>query len=322
MEFEVSKLLVKHGFFARADFTYTRHGAESKNDFSVDLEAVSYLPFRNRVATMASLHLLVECKHRHRNNKWLFFPDPNVDKFWQITFGRTLRVVDDFSPVMLNDKYSVAFDESLIFCIKGVEVDIASAKVYDSEIKHGLSQLQYALPRLVSECIEFNLDLSPHHSYPFMFCPILLTTSDIFVASSDTTINTVEHAENIDDFASPVPWLVMLFDRSPEFHRHRSVAFQNLIRFLRKDLPLSRLDDIRRKTSVHERFLPSHLCDDSIRDTANGAINSHFGRTIVCSLANFEALLIKLKALASWTSRARIPLLDPNSPISEAGMRL
>lgn len=161
MEFEVSKLLVKHGFSTSSDYSYTRHGAQGRDDFSVDLHASIYLPYRRPNEITAEFDLLIECKHRHRNNKWLFFPDPNRGAFSPFTLGHTLRVVDVFSPVMPGDEHTIAFDNKANFCLKGVEIDLNSGAVHDAEIRRGLAQLQYALPRLVTETIEWNLGMLP-----------------------------------------------------------------------------------------------------------------------------------------------------------------
>ena len=144
MEFEVAKILVKHGFSIETDYSYRRQDAATTSDFAVDLHASASLPFENPNEITGILELLVECKHRHRNNKWLFFPDSNDGDFSPVTLGHTLRVVDDFSPVILSKQYSTVFDENSVFCLKGVEIDLNHGNVFAKEIAHGLSHLQYA----------------------------------------------------------------------------------------------------------------------------------------------------------------------------------
>lgn len=308
MEFEVSKLLVKHGFSTSADYSYLRHGAQGKDDFSVDLHASIYLPYRRPNEITAEFHLLIECKHRHRNNKWLFFPDPNPGDFSPFTLGHTLRVIDDFAPVMLESQPSVAFDKRASFCLKGVEIDLNNGNVYDAEIRRGLTQLQYALPRLVTEVIEWNLGMLPKECYPFLFCPILLTTSDILVAKTNTTVASVEGAETLTDLATPVPWVVVYCEQTQDFQRHRQTACEPL-----SELVESRathwIDTVREEAGIPDYALPSAACEELAGEFSRARLSKYFGQFIVCSLTHFEPLLNKLKAVASKTDKTRKDLL-------------
>lgn len=256
MEFEVSKLLVKHGFSTSADYSYTRHGAQGRDDFSVDLHASVHLPYRRPNEITAEFHLLIECKHRHRNNKWLFFPDPNRAEFSSFALGYTLRVVDDFSPIILEDHPTIAFDNWANFCLKGVEIDLNSGAVHDAEIRRGLAQLQYALPRLVTDEIEWNVGMQPEDCHPFFYCPILLTTSEILVAKPDTTIQSVEDAETLTDLATPVPWVVVYCEQTHDFQRHRQFACEPLSRLV-ESRAIEWIDTMRKAAGI--LISPSHL---------------------------------------------------------------
>ena len=183
MEYVVAKELVRYGFAVNTDYTYSRHDAGTDKDFSVDLQATGYPPF-DTDKLLSTVELLVECKHRHRGNKWLFFPDANEPGMSPFTLGYTVRAVDCFSWRFLSKNATIAFDEEATFCMKGVEVDASNGNVYDSEIKHGLMQLQYALPRLITERVRFNVHHDRDENLPFFFCPILLTTAPLLVVNS------------------------------------------------------------------------------------------------------------------------------------------
>ena len=316
MEFEVSKLLVKHGFSTSADYSYTRHGAQGRDDFSVDLHASIYLPYRRPNEITTEFQLLIECKHRHRNNKWLFFPDPNLSDFSSFTLGHTLRVVDDFAPVMLDTQPSTAFDNKEELCIKGVEIDLSNGTVHDAEIRRGLAQLQYALPRLVTEAIEWNLGMHPEECYPFLYCPILLTTSEILVAKPDTTIASVENANALTDLATPAPWVVVYCEQTQDFQRHRQVACEPLSGLVESGAT-DWIDAVRKSAGVHDYGLPSAACEELTDGYSRGRLSKYFGQFIVCSLPHFESLLGKLKTVASKTDKTRKELwVKPSSEIS------
>ncbi|WP_334001126.1 hypothetical protein [Burkholderia cepacia] len=304
MEFEVSKLLVKHGFSTTADYSYTRYGAQGRDDFSVDLHASIYLPYRRPNEITTEFQLLIECKHRHRNNKWLFFPDPNPGEFSAFTLGYTLRVVDNFSPVTLESEPTVAFDNKANFCLKGVEIDLNTGTVHDAEIRRGLAQLQYALPRLVTEAIEWNLGQHPEDCFPFLYCPILLTTSEIVVAKTDTTIASVEKAEALSDLATPVPWVVVYCEQTQDFQRHRQATCDVLSELVESG-STHWIDEVKKEAGVSDFALPSAACEELAGEYSRGRLNSYFGQFIVCSLPHFESLLKKLKIVASKTDKTR-----------------
>lgn len=110
MEYEVAKMLVSHSFAVDTDFSYARDDFGIQKDFSVDLLATCYLPTSgDNIA--ATVELLVECKHRHRNNKWLFFQDVNEPDMSPFTLGYTIRAVDSYSWRFLPSNCTVAFDE-------------------------------------------------------------------------------------------------------------------------------------------------------------------------------------------------------------------
>lgn len=303
MEYEVSKLLVNKGFSIHADYSYTRFDAKTAADFSVDLHASIYVPFRRANEIKASLEILVECKYRQRGNKWLFFSDPNQDEMSPFTLGHTLRVVDDFSPILLKSDYSTAFDKKSTFCLKGVEVDVGSGNVHDAEIRHGLSQLQYALPRLVTQYIEWNLGMLPEENVPFFFCPILLTTSEILVAADGLTMNDVEHADTLADFASPVPYVVVYADETPEFQRHRAQACASLLESVKDDGAML-IEYLREQAGVPRVHLPTSECR-RLAINSGEKLTKYFSQIIVCSLANFESLLEDIKKAVSRTMRSK-----------------
>jgi len=300
MEYEVSKILASEKFAIDADYSYSRIDATVSNtlkDFSVDIKATAYPPYDDANELHASLTLFVECKHRHRTNKWLFFPDPNEDGFSSFTLGRTIHAVDEFSSYFLDSNCTVSFDEDAIFCIKGVEIDLNNGNVIESEIKHGLAQLQYALPQYLAEEIKFNvLNFGDdEENRPFFYCSILLTTSEIYLAKSNTTIKSVEDSSSIDDFSSKVPYVIVYNDYSPDFDKHRERACNPLIDLI-DSLSLENLEALRVQGKEYEHLLPLRLCEDLIESNGRG-IHGFFSQTIVCSIEHFPSLVQKIKEI-------------------------
>ena len=294
MEYEVAQILVSKGFSTDVDFAYTRIDSGLEKDFSVDLRATSYITKKDG-DIKASIELLVECKYRHPSNKWLFFKDPNDCGFSRFTLGYTLRAVDDFSWQFFPKNATVTFDKNNCFCIKGVEVDVSNGGVHDSEIRHGLLQLQYALPRLLTDRISFESYHQEDENTPFFFCPILLTTSPIMAAKPGVKINTVERADKLEDFASVVPWIVVHSDLTPEFKRHMIAQCAELSKIAEEPW-VKELGRFREAKGEYKHRLPIKQLR-MLSGQKRGHPFEYFSQTIVCSLEHFPRLLQEIKRI-------------------------
>jgi hypothetical protein len=301
LEFEVARTLTSMGFGVRSDYLYSRDDAGIAKDFSVDLHAIAYPPFRNDRSN-AALELLVECKFRHSNTKWLFFPDPNPGDLSPFTLGTSLRAVDNFSRWFFPPNATIDFDESANFCFKGIEIDLADGKAYDAEIRHGIAQLQYALPRLLADNIRFHLYGHKLDNLPFFFCPILVTTAKILLAKDDTSLISVQNAESIDDLAVEVPYVILATDPGPDFEKHR----------LRECLPLEDLakrpevveiSKLKESRGEYEFELPDRVCRALAK--SGQPFHEYFGQVVVCSLPHFEQLVSSIKTVAAAATKRR-----------------
>lgn len=304
MEYEVARTLVELGFAIDADYSYAREDAGITKDFSVDIRATGYPPFRSsKSKLLATIELLVECKHRHRGNKWLFFQDPNIEDMSPFMLGHTIRAVDSFSSTFIPANSTDSFDQQAIFCIKGVEIDASSGNVYDTEIKHGLAQLQYALPRLLTDSIRFNICNHQEDNLPFFYCPILLTTSEILVANSDISIKSVENASTLEEFSVPARYVVVHSDCNPDFEHHRQSACSSLAKLANHSATKS-LDTIRQAGGEYDFRLPSVQCS-ALANLDGEKFQRYFSQTIVCSLGHFADLIKEIKTTAMSAIKSR-----------------
>lgn len=300
LEFEVAKSLVAHGFSVYADYAYARDDSGVVKDFSVDLQATAFSPFSNPNRITAQLELLVECKQRHPKVKWLFFPDPNRADFSPIVLGRTIRTIDSFSQKFFRSNVTVEFDENAPHCYKGVEVDESDGRVYDAEIKHGVSQLQYALPRLISEAALFNLHGHREDNIPFIVCPILLTTADLLVAHNNLTANMVESATALTDIAKTTPYLILYSDYGPDFERH---CARECLQLGQLDLDeFDVIEEYRAENGEYSFYLPSFLCR-SLSEGMRSTLVNYFTQFVVCQMSSFDTLITDIKKATSKAAR-------------------
>ena len=305
LEFEVAQILVSKHFTITADYKYERidlHDSENAKDFSVDLCAKLDLSTgRQFKGRNTELQLLVECKQKKSDNKWIFFPDPNPYSSSEISSrGYVVQYIDEFSkhffPIQATKKI-VSFSEKNLICYKGTEINLSTGSVFDKEIKHGLSQLQYALPRLMTQnIIESILFIQwMKSSRPFLYCPILVTTADLFIVNKNLKITNIESADSLNQIAVQVPYLVVSLDYGPDFENHcikecKKLTKPHIISFLKE------LGQIRYENGEYYNNVPIRIYKELL-NAGTATLERYFTQFIVCSMKNFPALLDEIKEI-------------------------
>lgn len=297
LEYEVAKLLVSKGFAVDPDYKYSRSDNGIAKDFSVDMMATAYSPFNNPNEITSSLYLLVECKYRDESINWLFIPEPNKSDFSNIVGGATLRLVDEFSPYRITKKDSLYdFENKIICAYKGTEMRISTnTSVYDSEFKHGIFQLQYALPRLLKESLEFEIYGHIEDNSPFLFCPILLTTANLVMLDEDISIKKVKKASTLSDIGQEVPYLILFSDYGPDFEEHYQKECMSL-KSLNKSKEISYLDDLYKKSGCADTdyYKPSRIAK-SLSSGERSKLSEYFTHFIICNYDAFPSLIDNIK---------------------------
>ena len=291
LEFEVAKALVAKDFSVTADFTYSRDDLALVKDFSVDLRATAFTrsAFRQKRPS-CPVDLLVECKQRARST-WLFFPDPNKVDFQP--YDSPFSALDQFSRwFFLRHESVLAGDSSS--CYKGLEIDESNGNVYDAEIRHGIFQLQYALPRLLAELIRDSATAQFDEHAPFFIAPILVTNAPLVVARRNLTARQIQTATAVRQLGREVPHLVYHVDVGPEFERHCARESSPLEQYVERFRETERL---RIQQGEYEGSLPSSL----IRSLMSGGVSGPrvFSAFVVCTLASFPSLIGRIKAVAN-----------------------
>lgn len=227
LELGVAQILVEEGFAVQGDYRFSvPHGA-TREERSVDILASAYAPFSDPNRIDVEVSLLVECKYRNpgKDSMWIFALDPNQPDFSPVTLGYTLRVVSEFSPFIVSTHPATEFDRGLYICYKGCETG-SSKKAYDTEIRNGICQLQYALPSFLAACIRFQLRANGIDSCPFVFCPVLLTNAPLYVLNPRLTLESFFDIKSILDVAELVPYLMLYSDYGPDFSKHCQDTFR------------------------------------------------------------------------------------------------
>ena len=293
LEYEAMKLLVQGEFSVSSEFVYSRNDGEIRKDFSVDIDAMSFTPFGNENEITSTARLLVECKYRKTGTSWLFLLDPNQPDYSPFTLGNTIRSIDNFSTTMLPANCVVPFDENIPMCFKGVEIDTINASAHDSQIRHGLSQLQYALPALFEQEINSSSFPHPDPAIPFFICPILLTNAPLYIARDEFSMSSVTEAKELDQIATEAPYLVTYRDISPDFTKHCIDKFDATLQF---DLEyLGKIGNYRKTKGEYDHQLPINIIK-SLKLGQTSDLKTYFTQYIVCNWGSFPSLITEIKA--------------------------
>lgn len=319
LEFQVARILVSNGFDITPDFKYSRSNYSvsqshedkyAEKDFSVDIDA-DFSPFNvKRPGYNERLNLLVECKYRHPGVSWLFFQDPNKPDETSLRHF-VLRFFDKFSPYELDIKHIkhiFDFEEKIKSVYKGVDVCMCQGhneEATDNQILRGLSQLQYALPRLITIMLSDEMDsqILWHKSIeedvkeiaPFFICPILVTNAEIFVAKKRVSIKDINSSNKLEDIATKVPYVDVFYGYGPEFENHCKKEFEPLRNILnnKKFVTLNNMF-VNAKGYEGLGWTPHNFLKALIEAKEN-PLRIFFTKFIVCSENKLPKLICEIK---------------------------
>lgn len=295
LEFDAAKILVNKGFGIQFDYTYKRYDDKEEKDFSIDINADNFYPFEPDSTIQQVNNCLVECKYRNPNVKWLFLPDINNDIFHQSNSRTALKLVDEFSTVCFESRLGFLVEHET--CLKGVEIKIQSGEVHDRGILHGGYQLLYGTSVLLRNKISFVLNGVLEDAFPFLICPILLTTADLYIAENDFSINSLTYSDELENFSYKVDCLKFHITIPPSFQHHSTNLFNKIItneNYLNnynyfKGLRKTTLEDI------NQMDVMKSSPEDFLNNLLNGFEKDFFQEIIICSLSYFPTLIDKIK---------------------------
>ena len=295
IEFETAKNLVKEGFWLEPDYCYERDDSGQTKDFSVDLKADLYFPTSDPDKITAELVILAECKYRAPNTSWVFLPDVSKPDLSLGTLGYTVRTIDKFSFCKIPQEPIYDFEYNMPWCYKGTEINVMTKSTYDAEIRHGIAQLQYALPHLFKEQILFQISGHSDDNAPFFVLPVLVTTTELLVLKRDTTLDKVEATDNLEDITKKTPYLVLVSSFGPDFVRHAKMQFEEL-RDLSNYQCVTEIEERLQASGVeyYEFNLPSRL-GVSLANGEHYQLNQWCSQFIVCSFDALSQMLDNLK---------------------------
>ncbi|WP_053056767.1 hypothetical protein [Tenacibaculum mesophilum] len=194
LEYVTSNIFSSLGHEIFGEYPYIRPN-ESKElkEFSVDLRTHKCLDSEDKLIILSTL---VECKYRQPGTSWMFSPFPS-----EIVPIGILNSTEDLVPVRIGTNATYKFEESLGYCISGVELT-ADGNGNTNGAKHGVFQLRFAMPEFVKN--DYNSALEYTYSdgrFIDLSCGILVTTADIRVIKPKLNLDSFTSANDLDDIS-------------------------------------------------------------------------------------------------------------------------
>ncbi len=293
LEYEIAKTLSNFDFSVSFDYSYFRKDGELKKEFSTDIKGFFLFPLDTEHRVDANLTLLAECKYRDEGKKWVFLPEVNKPEFSAITLGCTIKSLAEFSTVETKKDFIYSFEDKFDCALKGIEISTTNGEVFDKDIRHGLSQLKFALPYLVKENIESNLIGHLVDAKPSFIVSILVTNAELYIFNQDFSIDKMRNIENIDALAKKVPYLICYSEIGPDFTEHHKEIFGDFYSERERNKNLSEFETFQ-ETLKHKKYgiynSPINTCWELDR-AFNSTLRKYYSQHFVCSFEHFETLI-------------------------------
>jgi hypothetical protein len=168
--------------------------------------------------------------------------------------------------------------------------DKTKGRALESQLRHGVRQLQYAVPSLIMLRARVAALLPPEDSYPFFFAQILLTNARLLLGDASFGIASVEASESLDAIGSEVPFVIWSADPGPDFCQHCQRQFSALAQIA--GTPSMRaIEEVRKKAREASWALPSALAKRIAVDPTDAIHVVTFKNIIVVNVAHLGVIL-------------------------------
>lgn len=293
LEYETAKILSNLGLSVSYDYSYFRKEGNENKEFSVDLKGLGFIPLDDENEVDACVEILVECKYREDGKKWFFLPEIAVSEVSERTSGNAVCSITSFSTKEVNKESIYAFEDQFAFSLKGTEINFHTGDVFDKDLRHGILQLKYAMPYLLSSAISNNLSWHLEDAIPHFIFPILVTNAELYLLKEEFSIERLKKCEDIEEIADKVPYLTYFSDYSPDFAEHHKRIFRNFYDDFKENESLLYFEKYQeqKKHPVYGIYdSPMRMCEE-LQCSYQGIIRTYYSHFIICSVSQLQVLL-------------------------------
>jgi len=147
--------------------------------------------------------------------KWIFASHVNPDSLT----GGVIRCYDHLCTQAIEDRDLFQFDCDLQYCVSGIELH-ENGEVNNQSIARAISQVRYAIVESVIRELEVQIETwNDVDLAAAIYCPVIVTTSQLYVLKTGLNLGAFQKAEKIEDVATVVEALVVSKDNGPELDR-------------------------------------------------------------------------------------------------------
>jgi hypothetical protein len=222
LEYEVKQFLATRDYHSRSDFTYLRNDEnEILKEFSYDIDCpLAYFENRNYA------NLMIECKYRHENVKWVFLPETSLARGVIVTPDAFMHPNDYFSDIQF--RFSRRNMGSVgTLCSKGIE--ILPSGCNEQSISHAVNQLAYAFAERVVDGVMHNVESLLGVDHVFFNIPIIVTTANLYRMKENFDIDSIKNATEIDEVADIQDCIVLKVPESLYREKYNLKIFNDFI---------------------------------------------------------------------------------------------
>lgn len=298
LEYEVAKVLSDLNFSVSLDYPYYRKEGGQEKEFSTDINGFFCFPLDSEDVD-ATLTLIAECKYREESKKWVFIPDINRPDLSNFTLGYTIKSLSEFSRVKNRRELISSFEEKFDFALKGVEINLKDGDVFDKDIRHGISQLKFALPNLIKDTIMMNVFGHIDDAKPAYLISILVTNADLYILNDNFSIEKVREVEELEEMAKKVPYLIYYSETGPDFTDHHKKIFENFLSNFKEGGNLKELEAFQKtQRKIYGYNSPVRTCME-LKKSFKYQLIRYYSQHFICSFEHYTDLLNQILKLLS-----------------------
>jgi hypothetical protein len=289
LEYEVSKILAKHRYHVKGEFSYIRHENGKDVEFSTDNLAHMYVSEDEKDdGYIGKIDLLIECKYRNESKIWLFQPD-ETDPDFSSTELSAIREFRGYTTYEYDSKNIRYLTRDIPAALKCIEMNKKSDEVQSKDVKHACNQLRYALPHVIHKNIIGNT-CHPDDAKPFFIIPIIITNAPLCVVNEDFGIETIKEAtSDIESLYTEHPVVDLYSPLSETFEEHANRIYDrsfnrgmghynNFVRKYLFDRNIVKITDFEMMTALRGMVRQTNL----------------YSQFLVVNFAHFDAYLGKI----------------------------
>ena len=294
MELDAARLLIAEGFSVNSNINYILNHGDSSFNGGIDLHGEIHLPFGENDNSVY-FDLLINCSFCHKDAVWMFSPNPNIRDIFYKNSGTAIRIIDQFSPFMIPQEEFAGFESQSPQSFRGMEINIATGEDSGADFMTKLFRLQYFMPTLIIDRIFTFLAGRPDDNFPFLICPVLLTTAPIYLLDEDITPEDIEKASGIDDISSKKPYLIMETNIGPDFKHLCMKQARPLEKLLRTDeameIEMKKARFYQSRSNLPFTIIEAFIMGDYFY------LSRFFTHFFICSADSFPNFIRQLKSM-------------------------